>query len=209
MQLIETQRKTIKNFLRQNTYRCSRVLLLIISLLMTGAVSAEENASAEYGSKGTFDLSLGFSVANSENSKYYKSFGVYLAPYANHFLLSNWFARYELPVGFSSQYSGWRSQQYSMAPGIALGYSFRFTDAWRLNFSMGYTRTFNWYSSSYGGMNEYSSGAFTFFPEVKYLITPHWAASVLMRGAVNMYEYLGEHSIGVSTSTYIVLSYIF
>jgi hypothetical protein len=182
---------------------------LLFAITLTQSTFAAEAATPQYGDKGTFDLSLGFSVANSENNTYYKSAGVYLAPYANHFLLHNWFARYELPLGVSFQYSGWSSRQYSAAPGVALGYSFRFSDVWRLNFSLGYARTFIWYSSSFSRMNEYASGAFTFFPELKYLINANWAASILMRGAINRYEYQGEQSIGVSTATYIVLSYVF
>lgn len=185
------------------------LIILVFVVSYTHAGFAAEAAPQQYGDKGTFDLSLGFSVANSENNTYYKSVGVYLAPYANHFLLHNWFARYELPLGVSHRYSGWSSREYSAAPGLALGYSFRLSDAWRLNLSMGYARTFIWYSSSFSGMNEYASGAFTFFPELKYLINANWAASILMRGAINRYDYQGEQSIGVSTATYIVLSYVF
>lgn len=181
----------------------------LVAFTVVQPAFAAEEVPRQYGDKGTFDLSLGLSNSSTANSRNYHVFTVYIAPYANHFLWNNWFARYELPLSYQFRDSGWISHSFATGPGLAFGYSFRLSDFWRLNFSAGYARTFFWYADSFSGQEYYSRGAITFYPEIKYLITPKWAAAILTRGALSFYEFQGSHFATISTTTYIVLSHMF
>lgn len=209
MQITETKRGVKSTFWYRDFYRAGQFLLLLSVLLTAGALSAEENVRAEYGSKGTFDLSLGMSTASTANGTRFQSYSLFLAPYANHFLFKNWFARYELPIYYS--FSDWYRSSHTVgfSPGLAFGYSFRMADAWRLNLSAGYARHLYWYFTSAEDPYYSSIGEIAFFPELKYLISPTWAAAILMRGTMNIYKYQSGYQAAVYTTTYIVLSYIF
>lgn len=122
--------------------RPPRLTALLFAITLTQSAFAAEAATQQYGDKGTFDLSLGMSAASTTHSSYDKSFTLSLTPYANHFLFNNWFARYQMPAYYS--FSEWHRTFHiiGISPGLAVGYSFKFNDAWRLNFSAGYATIF-------------------------------------------------------------------
>lgn len=188
--------------------RTTRFAVLLFAITLTQSAFAAEVAMPQYGDKGTFDLSLGMSTARTTHAENFQTYSIFLAPYANHFLFKNWFARYELPVFYEVRHYLQTEHIFVISPGLALGYGFRLSELWRLNVSVGYARSFWWDHYSSGGSGP-SRGSITFFPELKYLITPNWAAGLLMRGSINLYDYDNIHVGSVSTTTYIVLSYIF
>ena len=188
--------------------RTTRFAVLLFAITLTQSTFAAEAATPQYGDKGTFDLSLGMSTVRSTHAENLQLYSIFLAPYANHFLFKNWFARYELPVFYEIRDYLQTEHIFSISPGLALGYGFRISELWRLNVSAGYARTLWWDRYASGGSGP-SRGSITFVPELKYLITPNWAAGLLLRGSINLYESDHLRISNVSTTTYIVLSYIF
>ena len=164
----------------------------------------------EYGKRGTFELSMGLSTFSTINDRYYKNFEISLMPYANHFVFDRFFLRYD--AGLGTKYYTDQSFRIDLQPGIGIGYSFSVSERWFFNMAVGISTTAELYKSPGLPWNNQNHGNVNIYPELKYLITNKWAASILMRGnfsSILYYEDPNGATLNFTTQTYIVLSYLF
>jgi len=186
-----------------------KIQFLIIWLCGIQLISAVEPVSTPYGAKGEFEISAGVSGSYSANSIDFKSYGINVIPYANHFLFNHLFLRYQAGLGYQYFGSYIPSSRLFIYPGIALGYSFNLSPNWAFNISGGYLVFYAWElnSSSYNlsGGSQYTS----FHPEIKYLITDKWLISFLMEVRTNLHDFIisSRATASVATTGSIVASY--
>ncbi len=183
---------------------------LIVSLicgigLFTGSIYGGESAQS-YGSKGTFEFSTGISSITTTHNASYQIYDLSVLPYANHFLFNRVFLRYEMSLGLNLVVQNSNQFQVTPIPGLGIGYNFPITEKWHVNLAAGYAAGYIFTKDATPGW--WSVGVQQLFlaPELKYVITEKWVASILIRGHWNFFA--GGYS-NMDTKTYIVLSYLF
>ena len=191
----------------------------VLALYGASIYAVEERAA--YGDPGGFELSSGLSITATTNKEFSQNYSIGVLPYANHFLLRNFFLRYDLGfayqygIQYSSvpQYSGLYAEywNFSINPGLAAGYSFALSDRWKFNISAGYQFGYAWSHTTYFGTSGIGGATLVFNPELKYMITERWIATILMKTYTNFDDMIASpgKNAEVSTNGYVVLSYYF
>lgn len=185
--------------------------MLILALLLFVAPASfadtpekEPAKEKEYGSSGDFEFSTGLSLLSLNFSKYGNNYNFGMLPFANHFLWNRVYARYNFGLLFnynSIPDYNYYYLEYGIEPGIALGYSFSLWKNWYLNLAGGYQATIAWFKGSYIASDVAASNHLVLYPELKFFATRHWSLSLLTR--------VSTFASGVSTNTYIIVSYLF
>jgi len=192
------------------------IVCLAVFALETRVSAADQKGT--YGKAGGFELSTGLSLWNTHNGHSQQQYSIGVIPYANHFIFDNWFLQYSFGLvyqysiyyyQYASGYS--ESTQFSILPGLGIGYSLALHERWRLNVSGGYHFNYTWSNYTYFGSMGSGNGDIVFSPELKYLATDRWILTLLMRVDTNLINLIGGVASypAISTNAYIVVSYYF
>lgn len=198
-----------------------KILIWYAVMALCGASLYPGEEKPAYGNPGGFELSSGLSISSTSNREFSQNYSIGILPYANHFLLRNFFMRYDLGLAYQygiqyssvPQYSGQYSEfwNFSVNPGLGAGYSFALSDKWKFNLSAGYQFGYTWSHTTYFGTTGVGGATLVFNPELKYMITERWIASILMKVFTNFDDMIASpgKNADVSTNGYVVLSYYF
>lgn len=186
------------------------IFKLIIFTIFSSTIFSV-NSEIQYGNSGDLELASGLFLASTSNSEVSQNYSIGWQPYANHFLFDHWLLRYSIGTVYNYNSFG-NSKAFNLSGGLAIGYSFPFSERIYLNLSAGYTAAFIWSSSTFSSDRLDAGESIDFYLEPKYAINEKWFVSVLIKATTNIDNLLifnDEDIFRISTNTFIVVAYLF